>query len=199
MKLMDQKPKPIFFIDNLIIDEEFRQITEFVAPGIYPIYYVSNYGKVLNTMTGKVEKIFMRNNGYWYVSVGAYNTYNSRKKFNIHRLVLLTFNYIPGCENLQVNHIDGNKKNNCLTNLEWVTPKQNIEHSIKTGLRTIFGQDKPSAKLRDEDVHNICKLIVNKVPDAAIARDYYPQVSEANINSIHRRHTWKHISQYYNF
>ena len=52
----------------------------------------------------------------------------------LHRALMLAFNPIEGFENLQINHIDGNKNNNNLNNLEWVTPKENIAHAIKNKL-----------------------------------------------------------------
>ncbi len=46
----------------------------------------------------------------------------------VHRLILLTFNYREGCQQLCVNHIDSNRANNAIANLEWVTYKQNSDH-----------------------------------------------------------------------
>ena len=52
---------------------------------------------------------------------------------SVHRIVAEVF--VPNPYGYsEVNHKDGNKKNNCATNLEWVTHKRNIEHAIKTGL-----------------------------------------------------------------
>lgn len=61
------------------------------------------------------------------------NKEHIRKYFLVHRLVAQAF--IPNPNNLpQVNHIDGNKENNCITNLEWCTREDNIKHAYKIGL-----------------------------------------------------------------
>lgn len=58
------------------------------------------------------------------------------KSFLVHRLVAIHF--IPNPDNLpQVNHIDGNKTNNCVSNLEWCDNSYNLKHSYKNGLRKL--------------------------------------------------------------
>lgn len=63
-------------------------------------------------------------------------TYTSNKKqyrVYVHRIVAMTF--VPNPNNLSdVNHIDGDTRNNSCNNLEWVTPKENVNHAIRTGL-----------------------------------------------------------------
>lgn len=75
---------------------------------------------------GRTIKQFESKNGYLRVTLSKDKDI---KNFLVHRLVLTTFN---DCENknMQVNHINGNKLNNSLENLEWCTPKENINHSI---------------------------------------------------------------------
>ena len=69
-----------------------------------------------------------------YLSIGLYRD-NTCYNYSVHRLVLMTFNPVDGFENLQVNHINGNKSDNRLSNLEWSTPKENQQHAINHGLR----------------------------------------------------------------
>lgn len=57
------------------------------------------------------------------------------KVFRIHRLVMEHFGEVQPSEEHQVNHIDGDKSNNHIENLEWVTPKENTHHAIENGLR----------------------------------------------------------------
>lgn len=70
----------------------------------------------------------------WYILVALSRIW-IQKIFLVHRLVALAF--IPNPENKpEINHIDGNKYNNDLSNLEWCTHKENINHAIRTGLMT---------------------------------------------------------------
>lgn len=115
-------------------------------------YLVSSLGNVKN-INGKLKKIvYDSKNNYGYVELWKNN---KGKKFRIHRLVAETF--IPntlGKE--QVNHIDGDKKNNCVSNLEWVTPKENIRHAIENDLSSIkYGSKNLASKLKEEDVKYI--------------------------------------------
>lgn len=91
-------------------------------------YEVSNFGKVRNKETGKLLKQRVNEKtGYTQVMLTFPST---RKNFAVHRLVLNTFK--PTTDNLEVNHIDEDRNNNCLDNLEWVTRKQNINYGSHT-------------------------------------------------------------------
>ena len=111
-------------------------------------YLISTLGNV-KTVNGKPKKIVYDNKGYGRVELWKNN---KGRKFRIHRLVAEAFIPNPlGKE--QVNHIDGNKKNNCVSNLEWVTPKENIRHAIENNLSSIkYGSKNLSSKLNEDDV-----------------------------------------------
>ena len=105
--------------------------------GYERLYQVSNLGKIksLNynhTKEEKIRKLDKSNKGY--LSILLCNN-NGKKKYNVHRLVAEAF--IPNPDNLpQVNHIDGNKENNQVNNLEWCTNGYNEAHAYKLGLKS---------------------------------------------------------------
>jgi hypothetical protein len=80
---------------------------------------------------------------------------NDRKMHFVHRIVAKAF--IENPENYpQVNHIDGDKKNNVVANLQWVTGQQNIRHAFDTGLcKNLPGSGANNAKLTDDEVLSI--------------------------------------------
>ena len=96
----------------------------------HPDYEVSNLGNVRNKKTGTIRKQTDRN-GYRKVRL-------NNKDESIHRLVADTF-FDGDHSDLQVNYIDGNKSNNFLGNLEWVTPSENVSHAFRTGLKKPTG------------------------------------------------------------
>lgn len=94
--------------------------------GFDGIYSVSNYGDVKNNRTGKLMKPRKNEKGYLHIGL---TTNGKQKNMRVHRLVAQAF--IPNPENKpQVNHIDFDKENNCVNNLEWVTNKENTQYSI---------------------------------------------------------------------
>ena len=94
----------------------------------------------------EVKPIYDKSCGYLIVTLCHEGV---RKNKRVHRLIAESF--IPNPQNkAHVNHIDGNKLNNTITNLEWNTPKENTNHSIKLGLHD------PS-RLRNSAVIQICK------------------------------------------
>ncbi|HET8685639.1 MAG TPA: HNH endonuclease [Methanosarcina sp.] len=97
----------------------------------YPNYEISTDGIVRNKTTG--NNIKWVDNGKGYQSVKLYNSNTPKGRLClVHRLVMSVFN--PTTEKLDVNHKDGNKRNNSLSNLEWVTKSANTRHAHTTGL-----------------------------------------------------------------
>ena len=99
-------------------------------------YAISNKGIVKNVKTGIVLKQQLSRNGYMNVQLSQNG---NRKSFRVHRLVAL--NFLTNSHNVPyVNHNDGVKINNDVTNLEWCTAKQNDSHARTSGLKN---QNKP--------------------------------------------------------
>lgn len=93
------------------------------------LYFISDCGKVFNS-NHKILKTYFTKNGY-----EAIKLYKNKSRYNktIHRLV--AENFIPNPNNkAEVNHIDGIKSNNHVSNLEWVTSSENKRHAKDTGL-----------------------------------------------------------------
>lgn len=87
-------------------------------------YEASNLGNIRSLRKGKIKILRLCKNSRGYMSVGVFG-----KVYNVHRLILKTFKPISNEKNLVINHIDGNKTNNNLNNLEWCTQKYNIFHA----------------------------------------------------------------------
>lgn len=106
------------------MEEIWKDIEEYKG-----YYKVSNLGRVKrilskNCLKEKVRKIQYKKNGYAVVMLSVNHKY---KLCHVHRLVAQSF--IPNLYNKsQVNHIDLNKTNNCVDNLEWCSPKENMDH-----------------------------------------------------------------------
>lgn len=124
-----------------------------------------------------------------YLKVGL--TKNGKtKRFYLHRLVAQHF--IENPQNLpQVNHKDGNKFNNDVSNLEWCTKKQNQEHAVRNSLMQ-HGEARPSAKLTEKDVLEIYQL--KGVLSAKEIGERYG-VSKNTINVILRGEKWLYLYQ----
>lgn len=108
--------------------------------GYEGLYEISNYGSVKSVR--RVPELIRKPNvmkGYHCI---ALQKDKRVKVFRIHRLVAETFICEQPGEEYQINHKDGNKANNHVDNLEWVTAKQNTRHAIATGLRKPYSEER---------------------------------------------------------
>lgn len=154
-----------------------------MAPRLLTIddYEITKEGEVINKTNGHKLKPQPNGKGYLRVSI-------SKKLMFIHRLV--AEKYIPNPNNLpQVNHKDGNKLNNNVDNLEWVTNQENRTHAVQNNLH-LSGENTPSAKLTEEDVKYIRAHAAEKTQKAW--GEIYG-VSRSTIADIINYRTWKNI------
>lgn len=166
-------------------------------------YSVSSSGRVMRTSprvipwrgtgrTGRKKpfkpsmcKAFINRGGYPQVRIGPTG---HQKTVCVHRLVAIAFIPNPLGRDT-VNHIDGDKTNNNVNNLEWCTRSENLLHAVRTGLQRIeLGSKSPNAKLTEPEVMAIRE-------DDRIARliaaDY--GVSTSTIYLVKHRKIWQHI------
>lgn len=98
--------------------------------GYEGIYQISNQGRVRSLKYGKVKVLRPRKNNDGYLQVNLYKN-GEVKNYRINRLVATAF--LPNPQNLpEVNHIDEDKENNCVGNLEWCDRRYNINYGTRT-------------------------------------------------------------------
>ena len=156
-------------------------------------YYVTDSGQVYSEKAHKFLSYQKDKDGY--AKVQMISTDGKRHRYSVHRLILENFNPVTNMDKLQVNHIDGNKYNNKLENLEWVTCKQNINHAKKLGLRAKqYGEYNPGSKLTEKEVLEIIDLLQSgKYTGVEISRKF--GLSDDYANSIRRKELWKHLTK----
>lgn len=163
---------------------------------IYPSnrnYAVSSFGRVMRitpghgTEPGRILRPGTATGGYQVV--GLYPDKKPTKR--VHRLVLETFvgPCPPGHEG---NHDDGNKANNRLDNLEYLTKKKNFEHAIRTGLFKNRGEDHPSSTLTEDDIRDIRRMFHEEgLTKYRIGK--IKNIDRAYVRMILRGDRWGHV------
>lgn len=134
----------------------------------YPAYEISIEGKVYRAASGAEMSLRQAGSGYLRFTVTTGGV-PRQKTVSVHRMVAEAF--IPNPENKPfVNHLDGNKRNNRLENLEWCTAKENTQHALATGLApSQKGVKNPASKLTEQQVIAIKRLIALGAPSIVIA------------------------------
>lgn len=147
-------------------------------------YMISNKGRIFSYNKDDILKELKANNNNTkkYYRVLLRNELNKSNHISVHRAVLSSFNPVPNMDELTVNHIDGDKSNNCLENLEWCTNIENIHHACNNGLRgdsdsitdeTIIKIiDLANKGISDLEISKIVNLKVNTVENVRIGHNY---------------------------
>ena len=156
------------------------------------LYEVSNYGRIkrkkyVTSQNHILPEVILKwqysADGYAYVGVKTTKTDNIKKNRRVHVLVAETFLPAPIDPNkTQVNHIDGNKLNNSVSNLEWVTPKENSIDRSENGLqpKKIYTYTGKLTKEQQEEI--LFRLSTENISNRQIAKEY--GVSHTTINSL---------------
>lgn len=182
------------------MEEIWKDINDFES-----FYQISNYGRVKSlskivrnsktknssrVIDEKILKERYRKNGRGcYLSVQLCK-YGIKKSLQVHRLVANAFISNP-MNKPCVNHINGNKKDNRVDNLEWCTYSENQKHAIETGLFKDKCENNPMAKLKNTDIPNIRYMIKIGISQRQIASIY--NVHFGTISNINKKITWKDI------
>lgn len=152
-------------------------------------YGVTLDGDIWSVRQNKFMAKVVHRDGYLFVRLIADD--GIHRNYYVHRLVCMAFNPVPNMNQLQVDHIDGNKMNNNIANLRWIDNLGNAHAAMKLGLM-------PHAVFRsDDDVRQICEYLSNGMGCTAIANiTGYPATA---IEAIKYRRNWTHISKDYKF
>ena len=138
-------------------------------------------GSVIQPIRTRIMKTKPLNTDKLFYPIAALSRNGSQTLVCVHRLVAEAF--IPNPENKpQVNHKDGHKSNNYISNLEWATPKEDSAHAVRIGLIKT-GQDHHLAKISNSVVRDIIKeYALGKISQDALAKKH--GVSQSLISAI---------------
>ena len=167
------------------------EIWKAVAIEGYEHYEVSTMGRVRNTKNGKLKKPQTHVNGYLYMTL--YDGDGGKRNVFVHRLVGLTF--IENPENKsEINHIDENKQNNCVENLEWCTRSENVNYGTRTekqakalSVKVVQLKDGEPIKIWDSmnQAKRECGFNVGNISKCC-----------RNLMSCYKGFEWKYLSDY---
>lgn len=128
--------------------------------------------------------------GYEMIKIQNNNKYD-QKSVAVHRLIAMTY-LVDWDKNLTVNHIDGNKRNNHIDNLEMITNSENVKHAFRNGFNCFKGQRANGSKILDEQALFIKEIFLSRLCSAKELASYFC-VTEATIRNVANGKTFKHL------
>lgn len=154
-------------------------------------YEVSSFGSVRRVKPGRGTRAMRQINPS--KDAGGRMVFNisvngNRKQIKLHRAVAQAF-FGPCPDGCEVAHLDGNQKNNAVSNLAYVTPKENNRHKVAHGTQPV-GEKIWCSKLKPDEVIAI-RAQYPSLSYAKLAKKY--NVSTGSIVQVVKRKSWKHI------
>ncbi|MGL5957099.1 MAG: HNH endonuclease signature motif containing protein [Phocaeicola sp.] len=152
------------------------------------LYAATENGEIISLTTKKVMKVAEDKDGYQTLSLQREKGGNSR--YRVHRIIAATFLTKTFSPDLQVNHKDGIKSNNSVSNLEWVTCAENLKHARDLGLnKKIY-----NTELTADDVEEIREMLSNGCALFEI-RERFRSVNRKVLSDIRTGKTWSDVSE----
>lgn len=164
-----------------------KRIHDFI-PEIKDYYTITSDGLIYSDNSGLMKTRNRAGTDYQIINLSKLD--GSKRTFRVHRLVMMAFNPVENMDELEVNHIDGNKKNNKLENLEWCTASENQIHAFKTGLNKSRRREESNfSKLTNDDIKKVFELREKGLLQREIAE--IVGCTRSNISYILRGKSWK--------
>ena len=152
-------------------------------------YIIFSDGSVFSCKRNKMMKLTLDNN-IKYFRISLRDDSGNIASYLVHRLVAEAF--IPNPDNKpEVNHKDGNKLNNRVDNLEWVTRKENMLHAHSLGLRDNNGEGNPRDVLSEDEVLAIYNDLLDGARVCDLADRY--NVARPTISDIKAKRNWYYL------
>lgn len=197
--------KKVLCLSEIEYEEEWVEVQ---FPDPFPEFMVSNYGRVLRLSDNKIMPQYYDKDGY--TRVGLYVSKKRKTIAKTHRLVALHF--IPNDDPIarfQVNHKNTLRDYNYVSNLEWSSPQENMDHKVRcNNQRYLRGEDKVETKHKESDVHEICVVFekgIRKTNDVIeyLNKGHLPpdklKSYKILINNLRNRHIWSYITKEYKY
>lgn len=176
------------------MEELYKPLTDFIG---FEKYEINSKGLIRDIKTKKNKCTYVNRKGYVEVRVKCAKVDPTRRYLShrVHRLVALVF--IENPFNLEeVNHIDGNKTNNDIANLEWVSHKRNMEHAKENKLlASTVGSCNSRAILNESIVNEICIDFSKNFSVSDVMSKY--KITKNMSQKIYYKTSWKHVSESY--
>lgn len=170
---------------------------------LVPRYLVSNYGRFYDTIRDTFLSQSTDKDGYFRCTINIDSI--GKKTIRVNRIELMSFNPIDNYKEFVCDHKDGNKQNNFIGNLEWVTSIENTRRGWDTGINQNKGENHPLSIYSNDQIHLFCKYINmgyrnSEICDILNITDKTTRIRlSATISSIRQGKTHTDISMQYEF
>lgn len=174
---------------KIILDDDLEKIYDLGPYEFGGKYSCTRDGRIFSNRSSQFLKGFP-DGRRGYLKVKLYDINGVPVTLAIHRIICTMFNGGNHPDH-QVNHEDGNKLNNHYTNLTWMTPLENVRHSINNKL-----SESRSKQLCLDKVHDICHcLFIEKMTPSEVAKHF--KISYDTVQKIHVKKNYSYISELY--